>query len=143
MQNAQSLQDPTQLSGLCDPASAQAFSLLLAIYFWVILPSCILSHRFMPLQSSDGSYEDSFKDGGVSARLQAFPRPGQSKADSKLQRDFQSKVKLDASKGWSNEPWKTYVPGKELLCSKLCLLKVLIHTLWTYDTRYYSASIAR
>lgn len=143
MQIAQSLQDLFQPPDLCRLASAQAFSLLLAIHIWAILPSCILSHRSMPLQSSDGSYEDGFKDGGVSARLQAFPRPGQSKADSKLQRDFQSKVKLDASKGWSNEPWKTYVPGKEFLYSKLCLSKVLIHTLWTYDTRYYSASITR
>ena len=67
------------------------------------------------LQSSGESYEDGFEDGGVSARLHAFPRPGQSKADSKLQRDFQAKIKLDASKGWSNDSWKPYVPGDSVL----------------------------
>ena len=74
----------------------------------------MISNHPSDLQSSGESYEDDFEDGGVSARLQAFPRPGQSKADTKLPREFDAKIKLDASNGWSSEPWKPFVAGKYL-----------------------------
>ena len=83
-----------------------------ALIFAALTSTCVI------LQSSSGSYEDGFEGANapasdVSARLRAFPRPAQSKADSKLQHDFQAKIKLDASKGWSSDSWKTYVPGKQ------------------------------
>ncbi len=83
-----------------------------ALIFAALTSACII------LQSSSESYEDGFEGGSVpaidvSARLRAFPRPAQSKAESKLQHDFQAKIKLDASKGWSSDSWKTYVPGKQ------------------------------
>lgn len=76
--------------------------------------SCTTHVLLVMQSSSSSSYEDNFEEVQVRARLHAFPRPGSTKVDTKLPREFRSKIRLDAPKPQESKPWSK-LPGEALL----------------------------
>lgn len=61
---------------------------------------------------SASSYEDGFEGVDTAVRLRAFPRPGQSKADTKLPQEFGSKIKLSNLRKPSHKASASKLPGE-------------------------------